>query len=312
MKPTLLVLIPLRDDARAAIAAQFDLIHAPDEASRAQAVAEHGAKVEAVLTDGSTGLTEDELARLPGLVFLNALGAGYENLPVAAARRRGIAIAHGVGANDDCVADHAFALLLATVRGVVRLDAACRAGVWRDALPMQPNFSGKRIGIVGLGRIGAKIARRAAAFDLEIGYHNRRPREGAEFRYFPAVVELARWADYLVVATPGGADTRHLIDAAVLAALGARGFLVNVSRGSVVDTAALAAALRDGRIAGAGLDVYEGEPEPPAELVGLDSVVLTPHVAGTSPQARDRTIELFLENAARHFAGQPLLTPLQA
>lgn len=312
MKPTLLVLIPLRDVARAAIAAQFDLIDAPDEASRAQAVAEHGAKVEAVLTNGSTGLTEDELARLPGLVFLNALGAGYENLPVAAARRRGIAIAHGVGANDDCVADHAFALLLATVRGVVRLDAACRAGVWRDALPMQPNFSGKRIGIVGLGRIGAKIARRAAAFDLEIGYHNRRPREGAEFRYFPAVVELARWADYLVVATPGGADTRHLIDAAVLAALGARGFLVNVSRGSVVDTAALAAALRDGRIAGAGLDVYEGEPEPPAELVGLDSVVLTPHVAGTSPQARDRTIELFLENAARHFAGQPLLTPLQA
>ncbi|MDA0572602.1 2-hydroxyacid dehydrogenase [Burkholderia gladioli] len=312
MKPTLLVLIPLRDDARAAIAAQFDLIHAPDEASRAQAVAEHGAKVEAVLTNGSTGLTEDELARLPGLVFLNALGAGYENLPVAAARRRGIAIAHGVGANDDCVADHAFALLLATVRGVVRLDAACRAGVWRDALPTQPNFSGKRIGIVGLGRIGAKIARRAAAFDLEIGYHNRRPREGAEFRYFPAVVELARWADYLVVATPGGADTRHLIDAAVLAALGARGFLVNVSRGSVVDTAALAAALRDGRIAGAGLDVYEGEPEPPVELVGLDSVVLTPHVAGTSPEARDRTIELFLENAARHFAGQPLLTPLQA
>ncbi|WP_186058512.1 2-hydroxyacid dehydrogenase [Burkholderia gladioli] len=312
MKPTLLVLIPLRDDARAAIAAQFDLIHAPDEASRVQAVAEHGAKVEAVLTNGSTGLTEGELARLPGLVFLNALGAGYENLPVAAARRRGIAIAHGVGANDDCVADHAFALLLATVRGVVRLDAACRAGVWRDALPMQPNFSGKRIGIVGLGRIGAKIARRAAAFDLEIGYHNRRPREGAEFRYFPAVVELARWADYLVVATPGGADTRHLIDAAALAALGARGFLVNVSRGSVVDTAALAAALRDGRIAGAGLDVYEGEPEPPAELVGLDSVVLTPHVAGTSPEARDRTIELFLENAARHFAGQPLLTPLQA
>ncbi|NIE87594.1 MULTISPECIES: 2-hydroxyacid dehydrogenase [unclassified Burkholderia] len=312
MKPTLLVLIPLRDDARAAIAAQFDLIHAPDEASRAQAVAEHGAKVEAVLTNGSTGLTEDELERLPRLAFLNALGAGYENLPVAAARRRGIAIAHGVGANDDCVADHAFALLLATVRGVVRLDAACRAGVWRDALPMQPNFSGKRIGIVGLGRIGAKIARRAAAFDLEIGYHNRRPREGAEFRYFPAVVELARWADYLVVATPGGADTRHLIDAAVLAALGARGFLVNVSRGSVVDTAALAAALRDGRIAGAGLDVYEGEPEPPAELVGLDSVVLTPHVAGTSPEARDRTIELFLENAARHFAGQPLLTPLQA
>ncbi|MEK6347381.1 MAG: 2-hydroxyacid dehydrogenase [Burkholderia sp.] len=311
MKPSLLVLIAVQDDARARLADAYQLIYAPDAAAREQAIAAHGAAVELVLTNGTTGLSEADLARLPKLAFLHALGVGYENLPVAAARVRGIALAHGVGANDDCVADHAFALLLAAVRGVVRLDAACRAGVWRDALPMQPNFSGKRLGIVGLGRIGEKVARRAAGFDLEVGYHNRRPREGATFRYFDALADLASWADYLLVATPGGAQTRHLVDAAILDALGPRGFLVNVSRGSTVDTAALAAALRAGRIAGAGLDVYESEPAPPAELIGLDNVVLTPHVAGTSPEARDRTIDLFLENAERHFSGQALVTPLE-
>ncbi|GAB7534830.1 2-hydroxyacid dehydrogenase [Burkholderia sp. 3C] len=313
MKLSLLVLIAAQDDALARLADAYELIYAPDAATREQAIATHGADVQLVLTNGTTGLSEADLARLPRLGFLHALGVGYENLPVAAARARGIALAHGVGANDDCVADHAFALLLAAVRGVVRLDAACRAGVWRDALPMEPNFSGKRLGIVGLGRIGEKVARRAAGFDLEVGYHNRRPREGAAaLRYFDALADLASWADYLLVATPGGAQTRHLIDAAILDALGPRGFLVNVSRGSTVDTAALAAALREGRLAGAGLDVYESEPAPPAELIDLDTVVLTPHVAGTSPEARDRTIDLFLDNAARHFAGQPLLTPLDA
>lgn len=311
MKPSLLVLIAVQDDVRARLADAYELIYAPDAATREQAIAAHGAEVQLVLTNGTTGLSEADLARLPKLGFLHALGVGYENLPVAAARARGIALAHGVGANDDCVADHAFALLLAAVRGVAKLDAACRAGVWRDALPMQPNFSGKRLGIVGLGRIGEKVARRAGGFDVEVGYHNRRPREGAAFRYFDALVDLASWADYLVVATPGGAQTRHLVDAAILDALGPRGFLVNVSRGSTVDTAALAAALRDGRIAGAGLDVYESEPAPPAELIGLDSVVLTPHVAGTSPEARDRTIDLFLENAERHFSGRGLVTPLE-
>ncbi|MBN3727004.1 2-hydroxyacid dehydrogenase [Burkholderia sp. Ac-20379] len=311
MKPSLLVLIAVQDDARARLADAYELIYAPDAASREQAIDTRGADVELVLTNGTTGLSEADLARLPKLGFLHALGVGYENLPVAAARARGIAMAHGVGANDDCVADHAFALLLAAVRGVVRLDAACRAGVWRDALPMQPNFSSKRLGIVGLGRIGEKVARRAGGFDLEVGYHNRRPRDGAAFRYFDALADLAGWADYLLVATPGGAQTRHLVDAAILDALGPRGFLVNVSRGSTVDTAALAAALRDGRIAGAGLDVYESEPAPPGELIGLDNVVLTPHVAGTSPEARDRTIDLFLENAERHFSGLGLVTPLE-
>ncbi|KWZ37995.1 hydroxyacid dehydrogenase [Burkholderia savannae] len=310
MKPQLLVLIPLRDHARAQVADAFDIIYAPTPDERRDAIAERGAAVRAVLTNGTAGLLADEIARLPNLEFVGALGAGYENVAVAGARSRGIVVVNGAGTNDDCVADHAFALLLAAVREVAKLDAACRAGVWRDALPMPPNVCGKRLGIVGLGNIGEKIARRAAGFDLEIGYHNRKPREGAAFRYFAALDALARWADFLVVATPGGAATRHLIDARILDALGEHGFLVNVSRGSVVDTAALADALREGRVAGAGLDVYEGEPEPPRALTALDNVVLTPHMGGWSPEALDRSVRQFLENAARHFSGRPVLTPI--
>jgi lactate dehydrogenase-like 2-hydroxyacid dehydrogenase len=219
-------------------------------------------------------------------------------------------LVNGAGTNDHCVADHAFALLLAVVRDVPYLDGATREGLWRDGLPMRPNISHKRLGVLGLGNIGEKVARRAAGFDMEVGYHNRKPREGSPLRYFDSVTALAQWSDFLVVATPGGPGTRHLIDARVLAALGPQGFLVNVSRGSVVDTAALAQALIDGTIAGAGLDVYEGEPKPPQALLPLRNVVLTPHLAGRSPEAITASVDNFLNNAKRHFAGEPVLTPI--
>ncbi|KWF94719.1 hydroxyacid dehydrogenase [Burkholderia diffusa] len=309
MKPELLVLIALRGDAHRQIAASYDVHHAATAEERERAIAEHGGTIRAVLTNGSTGLTAAEIDRLPQLTFVSALGAGYEHIDVAHAKARGITVVTGAGTNDDCVADHAFALLLATVRNVVQLDASARAGVWRDALQMPPNVSGKKLGIVGLGKIGEKCARRAAGFDIEIGYHNRSAKD-VPYRYFDRVDALAQWADFLIVATPGGAGTRHLIDRAVLDALGPGGFLVNVSRGSVVDTAALAEALSERRIAGAGLDVYEGEPEPPRALTALDNVVLTPHMGGWSPEAFDRSVQQFLDNAARHFAGEPVLTPV--
>ncbi|WP_175943973.1 2-hydroxyacid dehydrogenase [Burkholderia pyrrocinia] len=309
MKPELLVLIALRGDAHREIAASFDVRYAPTAEERERAIAEHGGTIRAVLTNGSTGLAAADIDRLPRLTFVSALGAGYEHIDVAHAKARGITVVTGAGTNDDCVADHAFALLLAAVRGVVRLDAKTRAGIWREGLPMPPNVSGKKLGIVGLGKIGEKCARRAAGFDIEIGYHNRSAKD-VPYRYFDRLDALARWADFLIVATPGGAGTRHMIERAVLDALGPGGFVVNVSRGSVVDTAALADALREGRIAGAGLDVYEGEPEPPRALTDLDSVVLTPHMGGWSPEALDRSVQQFLDNAARHFAGQPVLTPV--
>ncbi|EIF33744.1 lactate dehydrogenase-like oxidoreductase [Burkholderia sp. Ch1-1] len=310
MKPSLLVLIHLNDASRASIEAAFEVIYAPDAAQRSAAIDAHGQTIRAVLTNGTTGLTAAEIDRMPQLGLVSALGAGYENLAVDHARSRDIVLVNGAGTNDDCVADHAFALLLAVVRDVPQLDQATREGVWRDTLPMRPNVSGKRLGIVGLGNIGTKVARRGAGFDMEIGYHNRKPREGSPHKYFDNVEALARWSDFLMVATPGGASTRHLIGQAVFEALGSQGFVVNVSRGSVLDTAALAQALTAGTIAGAGLDVYEGEPNPPEALLKLRNVVLTPHVGGRSPEAITASVDNFLCNASRYFAGEAVLTPI--
>jgi D-3-phosphoglycerate dehydrogenase / 2-oxoglutarate reductase len=308
--PLLLVLVPMSEAARAAIASRYDMLYAPDSASRAAVIAARGADVRAVLTNGAVGMTAAEIDAMPRLTLVCALGAGYENIDVAHAKMRGVAVGNGAGTNDDCVADHAMALLLAVVRAVPQFDRACRAGLWRDALPVQPGVSHKRLGIVGMGAIGRKIARRGTGFDMEIGYRTRTRREDVPYAWFESVTALAAWCDFLVVATPGGAQTRHLVDAEVLAALGPAGHLVNIARGSVVDTKALAEALRAGHIRGAGLDVYESEPAPPRELLDLEGVVLTPHVAGTSPEAQAATLQRFLDNAGRHFAGQPLVSPV--
>ncbi|MDH1815248.1 2-hydroxyacid dehydrogenase [Comamonas aquatica] len=309
-KPLLLVLHVLSDAHLSQLAQSFDVLYAPDAARCAEALAAHGPRVQAVLTVGAIGLSAAQMQAMPQLRWVGALGAGYENIDVAYARAHGIAVSNGAGTNDQCVADHAFGLVIAAVRGLVRLDRLTRQGVWRNDIPLPPNVSGKRLGILGLGTIGQKIARRAQAFDMPVGYHNRRPKDGVDFTYFDSVLALAQWADVLLVATPGGAGTRHLVDAPVIAALGPQGYVVNIARGSVVDTAALAQALRSGALAGAGLDVYESEPLPPAELLDLDNVVLTPHVAGWSPEAVQATVDLFLDNAHRHFTGQPLVTPV--
>lgn len=309
-KIPLLVLNSLSSAHQAQIAAVYDMTYAPTPAERAAAVAAHGAEYRAVLTIGVIGFTPEEMAAMPKLELVCAMGAGYEGIAVDAARSRGIVVANGAGTNDDCVADHAFGLLIGVVRRIRMLDRLCRDGVWREEIPQPPNVSGKKLGILGLGTIGQKIARRAAGFDMEIGYHNRNPREGSAHRYFDNLEALARWADVLVVATPGGAGTRHLVDAAILDALGPEGYLVNISRGSVVDTGALAAALRDGRIAGAGIDVYESEPLRPEPLIGLDNVLLTPHMAGWSPEATQASVDRFMANAEGHFSGRGVVSPV--
>ena len=310
MKPVLLALMFLSEEHRAQMAQSFEVLYAPDAAQAAAAIAEHGSRIAVVLTIGATGLSAAQIDALPRVSLICALGAGYENIAVAHAKARGIVVANGAGTNDDCVADHVWGLLIATVRGIPKLDKLTRDGVWRTALPLPPNVSHKRIGIIGLGTIGKKIAQRAQGFEMEVGYHNRTARTDVPYRYFSDVTALAAWADFLVVATPGGAGTQHLVNAPVLQALGPRGYVVNIARGSVIDTAALAHALRKGQVAGAGLDVYESEPAPPAELVALDTVVLTPHVAGWSPEAVQASVDRFMENARRHLAGEALVSPI--
>ena len=308
---TLLLLVAIADEHKALLLERFRVIEATTPATRAAAIAAHAGVIELVLTNGATGLRADEIAALPNLKLLAAQGAGYENLDLAAARARGVLVCNGAGTNDDCVADHAMALLLASIRALASQGAALRAGVWRDALPLYPQFGGRRLGVLGFGAIGRKIAQRAAAFGMVIGYHNRRPREDAgAARYFDTALALASWADDLVVATPGGAATKHIVNAEVLQALGAGGHVVNIARGSCVDTAALAAALAAGQIGGAALDVYEGEPQPPEALLGFDNVLLTPHVAGWSPQAIRATVENFIANVEAWQRGEPLRTPI--
>ncbi|MDC6169010.1 NAD(P)-dependent oxidoreductase [Paucibacter sp. XJ19-41] len=310
-KTPCLLLVALADEYKDLLRERFELIDAPTAAERAAAIAARGAEIELVLSNGATGLRAEEMAAMPRLRLAAAQGAGYENLDVAAAKARGIAVCNGAGTNDSCVADHTLALLLASVRALPQQEKALRAGLWRDALPIRPSVNGRRLGIFGMGTIGRKIARRAQAFEMQIGYHNRSPRTDAgEALYFDSLVALAGWADFLVVAAPGGAATRHAVNAEVLAALGPQGHLVNIARGSLVDTVALAAALAAGQLGGAALDVYESEPLPPTPLLGFPNVILTPHIAGWSPEAIRATVELFIANVEALEAGRPLLTPL--
>jgi lactate dehydrogenase-like 2-hydroxyacid dehydrogenase len=187
-----------------------------------------------------------------------------------------------------------------------------REGRWSPAAkpPLTRRVWGRKAGILGMGRIGLAIAKRCAAFDMEVGYHNRRPRPETPYRYFPDLVAMAQWADVIIVASPGGAETRHLVDAKVLAALGKDGIVVNIARGTVIDEAALIAALRDGTIAGAGLDVFEREPEVPAELMRMDNVVLAPHMAGSTNETWDDCEAMASENLRRFFAGEKPLSPV--
>jgi lactate dehydrogenase-like 2-hydroxyacid dehydrogenase len=309
-KIPLLVLNILSQDHLDRIAQVYDLSYAPTPEQRAAAIAARGASFRAVLTIGVIGITAEEIAAMPKLELLCAMGAGYELLAVDAARARGIALANGQGTNDDCVADHAFGLMIGAVRRFRTLDRLCREGVWREEIPQPPNIAGKKLGILGLGTIGQKIARRAGGFDMQVGYHNRKPREGVAHRYFDSLPGLAEWADVLVIATPGGPGTRHMVDARILDAIGPQGYLVNIARGSVVDTEALAAALREGRIAGAGLDVYESEPQRPEALIGLENLLITPHMAGRSPEATQASVDRFMANAEGHFAGRGVVSPI--
>ncbi len=271
--------------------------------------------VRAVLTNGRGGLSGDEMALLPKLEIICAVGAGYEAVDLNAARSRGIVVANCPDTNASAVADSAMMLLMAATRHLRAADRHVHAGGWQDQWDVvTTTISGKRLGVLGMGTIGSKIAHRAArGFDIEVGYHNRTAVSGSSYRYFDSLIELATWADFLICAAPGGAATRHLVNADVLTALGPQGYLVNIGRGTVVDTTALIDALRAKRIAGAGLDVLEGEPAVPpmlAQLLQFDNVVVTPHCAGRAPEARTAATALMVANLNAYFSGKPLLSPV--
>lgn len=314
MKPTLLVLVYLSEEHRALVSERFDMIYAPNEglgadrSNGAAQIAARGGEIRMVLTNGTNGLLAAEIDALPKLELICTVGVGFENVALERASERGIPVCNAAGTNDDAVADHAMAILLAAIRRLPFLNNGVRHGLWRDDIPRPPHVSGRKMGIFGLGAIGRKIAKRAQGFDMEIGYHSRTRRDELGFRWFDGIVSLADWCDFLIVAAPGGKATYHIVDAQVLNALGPQGVVVNIARGTLVDTDAVADALRDKRIWAAALDVYEGEPTPPARLLEFENAVLTPHIGGISPQAIHASVVRFLENAEAHLAGLPLLT----
>jgi hydroxypyruvate reductase len=240
---------------------------------------------------------------MPALRVISSFGVGLDKVDVDAARARGVAVGYTPDVLNDCVADTAFALLMDVSRKVSAADRFVRRGDWlKGAFPLTSRVSGKRLGMVGMGRIGRVIAHRSSGFDMEVRYHSRNKSSDVSYGYEPSLEALASWADYLVVATAGGPETRHLVSASVLEALGPDGYLVNIARGTVVDEAALVDALVNQRIAGAGLDVFEDEPKVPEALFALDNVVLQPHLASGTHETRAAMAQLVFDNLQAFFS----------
>ena len=303
-RPHVLSLIPLPAMTREALAQRYQLhMAARGPADLVDAFVPLD-RIVAVVTNGTTGLSAEWIQQMPALRVVSAFGVGYENVDVPAAHARGVTVTNAPGTNDETVADHALGFMLALSRGYAMLTQTVREGQWDNARAARPTLSGATVGIIGMGRIGQGIARRCAAFGMTVLYNTRTSRADLPYVHESDLLQMAGQCDYLVAACPGGAATRHIINAEVLRALGSQGFVVNVARGSVVNTADLLHALQSGVIAGAGLDVFEGEPTIPEALKAMDNVLLTPHMAGRSPAAHRAQTDVLLASFADALEGR--------
>jgi lactate dehydrogenase-like 2-hydroxyacid dehydrogenase len=260
---------------------------------------------------GHTRVDGTFLSRLPQLEIVSSYGVGYDHIDAKWAGAHGIIVTNTPDVLNEEVADTAIGLILCAVRQFPQADRYLRKGKWlQKPFQLTATLRGRTLGIVGLGRIGKAIAKRAESFGLRFVYHGRKPQADAGYEYFPSLVEMARAVDILLVITPGGPETKHLINAEVLEALGPDGVLINVARGSVVDETALIAALREGKIMSAGLDVFANEPRVPQELIDMEHVVLFPHVGSASVHTRNAMGQLVVDNLLSYAAGRGPLTPV--
>ena len=307
--PDLLVLAPLPDFLSGPLHQVFvchDYFHAADKTAL---LAQCGASIRAVVGAGGTSYNEALLASLPNVEIISVFGVGYDGVALAYCKQRGIRVTNTPDVLTEDVADTALAMVLMTSRKLVEANRFLHNGMWlQKQFDLANKAGGKRAGIVGLGRIGKAIAQRLAAMEMEIGYHGRSLQLEEPYDFFESLTEMAAWCDFLIVACPGGEATRNLINADVLGALGAKGTLINIARGSIVDESALIHALQNNIIKAAGLDVFENEPHVPAELLAMENVVLLPHVGSGTHETRRGMADLVLRNLTAHFAGQPLLT----
>ncbi|MBK7333945.1 MAG: 2-hydroxyacid dehydrogenase, partial [Betaproteobacteria bacterium] len=272
-------------------------------------LAAEGQRIRGLVQGGGTVTPTDLLDQLPKLEIISVFGVGYDGVPVDYCRRRGLKVTNTPDVLTDDVADVAVGLVLMTGRGFAKAERFVRGGEWEKKGPeLTTKLGGRTAGILGLGRIGKAIGQRLEAMGMKIAYTGRRAQPGVHYRYVPDLKALAAESDFLIVACPGGPATKHLVNADVLSALGKKGTIVNIARGSIIDEPALVKALQDGTIGGAGLDVFADEPHVPKPLLAMDNVVLLPHVGSATNETRKAMGDLCKANLDAWFAGRPLLT----
>ncbi len=296
----------------AALASRYAVLPLWEEADPRARLAQ-APEATVLITSVRRGLRREWIEQLPRLAAVCSWGVGYETLDVEAAGARDIVLSNTPHVLDNCVADLAWALMFSVARRTSVGDCYVKDGQWKTigAFPLTTRVWGKRMGVVGLGRIGAAIARRGAGFDMDVRYHNRSPKPDSPYQYEASLVDLARWADFLVLACPGGPETRHIVDRDVLRALGTEGILVNIARGTVVDEAAMVEALQKGELGGVGLDVVENEPHVPVALLNMDNVSLMPHVGSATRETRADMARLVMENVESFLQSGRLVTPIR-
>ena len=296
------------------IGERFELMDAGGKPPGEVFTTEQLSGIRAMITAGSTPLGGAMMDKMPSLRAIVCYGTGYDGVDLAAAAQRGIAVGHSPAANAAAVADLAVTLMLAVTRRLLPADNYVRSGNWAAAKPSplmrpQPGNPGRRVGVYGMGEIGRKIASRVAAFESEVAYFSRSQHD-VPYQYLPSLEALAEWCSVLMIAVRAGPDTNHAVDAGILRKLGKDGYVVNISRGSVIDQKALVAALAEEAIAGAGLDVYEKEPHAPDALTAFPNVVLTPHVGGHTIESHVAMQNCVMANLEAFFAGKPLAYPV--
>ncbi|MES2187180.1 MAG: 2-hydroxyacid dehydrogenase [Pseudomonadota bacterium] len=310
-KPILMAMLPLYEPAMAALEQEYELLRPWDAPDPTAFIRDNGLRVRGVVTTTSKGFLREEFDAFPHVEVLACYGPYVTLVDLARARERGIPVSYTPDMTAEPVADLALGLMLATMRRLSEADRFVRAGLWpKQAFPAGREVHHKRCGIVGMGRIGQQIAKRAAAFDMAVSYYGPRAKDGLPYTFVADLQELARKTDCLVVTCALTPQTRGLVDAAVLDALGPDGFLVNIARGPIVDEAALVRALAEKRIAGAGLDVFADEPHVPAELLAMDQVVLAPHIGTSTKENRDERMRKMLANLRAHFTHAPVPYPV--
>ncbi|KAF7013180.1 unnamed protein product [Triticum aestivum] len=306
-KPVVLLADPIIPEFELELSARYSLLPLAD------VDADTAASARALLTVELPAVSAELMGALPKLELVLASSVGVDHVDLAACRRRRIAVTNAGDAFSDDAADYGVGLVIAALRRVAAADAYVRRGGWPAGgdYPLATKVSGKRVGIVGLGNIGSRIARRLAAFGCAVSYNSRSPKPSAPYEFVPAVRDIAAGSDVLVLSCALTEETRHVVNREVMEALGKAGVLVNVGRGGLVDEPELVRCLQEGVIGGAGLDVFESEPDVPPELFSMDNVVLSAHRAVATPESIRGTIELVAANLDAFFAGKPLLSPVE-